>query len=64
GSPAAAAGIQDGDLLVRAGDRDLVRADDLFAVLAATTAGSDIEIGLVRGSDELTVTVSFPTATD
>ncbi len=34
GSPAAAAGIREGDLLVRAGDRDLVTADDLFAALA------------------------------
>ena len=38
-SPAAAAGIREGDLLVRAGDRDLVTTDDLFAVLAEVAPG-------------------------
>ena len=40
GSPAAAAGIREGDLLVRAGDRDLARPDDLFAVLAGVEAAA------------------------
>ena len=39
GSPADAAGIREGDLLVRAGDRDLRSPDDLFAVLATVEAG-------------------------
>ena len=60
GSPADAAGIREGDLLVRAGDRDLRSPDDLFAVLATVEAGADVVIALVRGSEELTVTVSFP----
>jgi S1-C subfamily serine protease len=63
GSPAAGAGIREGDLLVRAGDRDLATADDLFAVLADTTAGSALTITFVRGTDEQTVTASIP-ATD
>ncbi len=61
-SPAAAAGIQQGDLLVRAGGRGLSRTDDLFEVLAGTAAGSDLEIELVRGNDDITVTASFPAA--
>ena len=59
-SPASAAGIQTGDLLVRAGDRDLAAPDDLFAVLATVDPGSELTINLVRGADELTVTATFP----
>jgi serine protease Do len=60
GSPAAAAGIQEGDLLVAAGDRPLTDADDLFAALGTVSAGDSLTIGLVRGTDEQTVTVQFP----
>ncbi len=60
GSPAAAADIREGDLLVRAGDRDLRTPDDLFAVLATVEAGGDVLIGLVRGTEELNVTAAFP----
>ncbi len=59
-SPAAAAGIREGDLLVRAGDRDLVTTDDLFAVLAEVAPGGELAITLVRGTEELTVTVTWP----
>jgi serine protease Do len=58
-SPAAAAGIKEGDLLVKAGDRDLATADDLFAVLSTVDSGGQLAIGLVRGAEELTVTVTF-----
>jgi S1-C subfamily serine protease len=61
-SPAAGAGIKEGDLLVRAGDHDLATADDLFAVLADVAPGSELSITLVRGSDELTVTAAWPPA--
>jgi serine protease Do len=61
GSPAAAAGIGEGDLLVRAGERDLVTADDLFAELAGIRPGSSLALTLVRGTEELTVTVTWPT---
>jgi S1-C subfamily serine protease len=59
-SPAAAAGIREGDLLVRAGERNLVTADDLFAALAEVAPGSELAIALVRATDELTVTVAWP----
>ncbi len=62
GSPAAAAGIQEGDLLVRAGDQALVRTDDLFTVLGGVAEGDSLAITLVRGADEQTVTVEFPAA--
>lgn len=63
GSPAASAGVQEGDLLVRAGDRDLTKADDLFEVLAGTAQDGTLTVTLVRGTDEQTVTVRF-TSTD
>jgi S1-C subfamily serine protease len=61
-SPAAAAGIKEGDLLVRAGDHDLATADDLFALLADVAPGSELSITLLRGSDEVTVTAAWPPA--
>ena len=57
GSPAAAAGLREGDLLVRARDRGLVEPDDLFAVIDG--AAPEISFDVVRGLEELTVTVSF-----
>jgi serine protease Do len=59
-SPAAGAGIKEGDLLVGAAGRDLVTADDLFAALADVGPGSELEIRLVRGSEEQTVTARWP----
>jgi serine protease Do len=54
-SPAAAAGLQRGDLLVRAGDRPLASMDDLFDALDG--AGDGLAIGLVRGTEERDVEV-------
>jgi serine protease Do len=55
GSPAAAAGIREGDLLVSAGGRDLASADDLHAVLS--DVGLPLELTLLRGNEERTVGV-------
>jgi serine protease Do len=54
-SPAAAAGLQRGDLLVRAGDRTLASMDDLFDALDG--AGDALTVGLVRGTEERDVAV-------
>jgi S1-C subfamily serine protease len=53
-SPAAKAGIAEGDLLVAVGGTPITSADDLFEALAGEGA---LEITLVRGTDERTVTV-------
>jgi serine protease Do len=58
-SPAANAGVKEGDLLVRAGDRELKTLDDLFTALAGVEAGGQLQLGLVRGVEELNVTVTF-----
>jgi serine protease Do len=56
GSPAERAGLQRGDLITRAGGRELATIDDLFDVLDATVGGA-LQLGLVRGSDERDVAV-------
>jgi serine protease Do len=57
GSPAAAAGLERGDLLVRAGDRDLATMDDLFDALDA--AGDTLPVVVVRGTEERELQVPF-----
>lgn len=54
-SPAAKAGIAEGDLIVAVGDRAIASADDLFDALGQS---GDLEVTLVRGADEQRVTVS------
>lgn len=56
--PGGKAGIKEGDLLVKAGDRALVEVSDLEAALEALNEPT-ITVGLVRGVEELTVTVTF-----
>lgn len=63
GSPAAGAGIQEGDLLVRAGGRGLVTLDDLFAVLTDVTPGDDLSLDIIRGTEESSVTATFSSDT-
>jgi serine protease Do len=54
-SPAAAAGLQRGDLLVRAADRPLASMDDLFNAL--DSAGETLTVALVRGTEDRDVEV-------
>jgi serine protease Do len=57
GSPAAHAGIQEGDLLVGAAGAPVDSTDALFAALAAATGS--LELVVLRGAEERTVTVTF-----
>jgi len=61
--PADAAGIREGDLIVSAGGSAIVDPDALHAVLAKAGSGT-IEIGLVRGAEELTVKATLAAMTD
>ena len=54
-SPAAKAGIAEGDLLVAVGGMAIATADDLYEALAGEGA---LELTLVRGTEERTVTVA------
>jgi len=57
-SPAARAGIAQGDLIVAAAGQPVRSADDLFDALQAARGGT-IELKLVRGTDERTLQVAF-----
>jgi serine protease Do len=56
-SPAARAGLAEGDLIVEAGGKAIESADDLFDALATWT-GNTFEVKILRGSEERSVTVS------
>ena len=58
-SPAALAGLQQGDVLVRADGSPLSSVDDLYEVLAR--GGETLELHVVRGVEERDVQVRFPT---
>lgn len=57
---AAAAGVQVGDLVASAAGRPITSVDDLHHALDGDAPS--LEIGLVRGNEDLTVTVTFPPA--
>jgi serine protease Do len=59
GSPADAAGIAEGDLLVAAAGRPITDVDALHGLLR--DAGFPLELTLVRGAEERSVTVQAPT---
>src|SRR5918998_921893 len=62
GSPAAAAGIERGDLLVSAGGRELASVDGLYEALDGASGGGSLELTIVRGTEERSLTVEFGTA--
>ena len=59
-SPAELAGIERGDLLVAAGGKELDRVETLYEALDAARAAGELELTIVRGTDERTVNVKFP----
>jgi serine protease Do len=60
GSPAAKAGIQEGDLIVEAAGKAVTDADGLFEALAS--AKTPYQVKIVRGTEERTVSVGGTTA--
>jgi serine protease Do len=59
GSPAAAAGLRKGDLLVAAEGQEIGTVDDLHAAVDRCARGASLALGVVRGDDELDVSVTF-----
>jgi serine protease Do len=57
-SPAARAGLAQGDLITAAGGQPIQSPDDLFDALGAAQGGT-IELTIVRGTDERTIQVAF-----
>jgi DNA-binding MarR family transcriptional regulator len=62
-SPAAEAGIESGDVLIAAGDRDLRSSSSLYAAVRDSGQGP-LALRLLRGSDEVDVKVEFSAAHD
>jgi serine protease Do len=59
GSAAERAGIERGDLIVAAGDRALDRVDVLYEALDAARADGQLDLTVVRGTEDRTVSVQF-----
>jgi serine protease Do len=59
GGPAHRAGLRTGDLLVEAGGRAVTDADELYEVLDQVGDDQTLALRVVRGTDELTVTVNL-----
>jgi serine protease Do len=60
GGPAAGAGIEKGDLIVAAGDSPTENVEALYTALdSVPAAGGDLQLTVVRGTDERTVTATF-----
>jgi len=62
GSPAAAAGIEPGDLLAAANGTELDTVDVLYELLDGVSGGGSLELRVVRGTEERTVEVEFETS--
>jgi serine protease Do len=62
--PAGRAGVAQGDLIVRAGDRAVTDADGLYAALEGALEAGSIDLVLLRGADERSVTVSLEGESD
>jgi hypothetical protein len=61
GSPAAKAGLQGRDVIVRLGGHRIAGLDDFDLALRKFTAGQQIEVVVLRGGDEVKLTVTLAT---
>ena len=61
-TPAEAAGVEAGDLIVAAGGRSVEGIDDLYAALDAVSDGGELPLTVVRGTEERSVTAAFAAA--
>jgi serine protease Do len=59
GSPAATAGIAEGDLVVEAAGKPIREPDDVYDALGGVQAGGTLSLRIVRGAEERTIEVNF-----
>ena len=59
GSPAANAGLRRGDLITEAGGSPVATIDDLYQAGDGMAPGASLTLGVVRGAEELSVSVTF-----
>ncbi|MEP7041195.1 MAG: PDZ domain-containing protein, partial [Chloroflexota bacterium] len=57
-SPAAKAGIAEGDLIVAAAGKPVASADDLFEAMGSVAADAALPLTILRGAEERTVTIA------
>lgn len=58
GSPAASAGIAEGDLIVAVAGRTVTSHDDLFEAMGSVAADAALPVTVVRGTEERSVTIA------
>jgi putative serine protease PepD len=59
GSPAALAGLEEGDVIVTLDGKSVTSADQLASAIQADKAGQSVTIGLYRGEAQLSVTATL-----
>lgn len=59
-SAAAAAGLEQGDYIVKAGGSAVAGVEDLWKVMETMAPGSALELTVLRGTEERTATISLP----
>jgi putative serine protease PepD len=64
GSPAEQAGLQEGDIVVRLGDRPITDANDLVSAVQAAEVGEALEIEFQRDGATQTASVTLDEAED
>jgi serine protease Do len=60
GSPAAAAGLQQGDYIIQAGGAAIAEVEDLYKTMEGQDPGAVLELTLLRGTEQRTATVTLP----
>ena len=58
GSPADQAGLEEGDVVTKVGDRGIASGDDLVGAIQTSTAGQSLTLTVVRNGIEQTVTAT------
>jgi S1-C subfamily serine protease len=58
GSPAAAAGLREGDVLIEFGGQPVFGIDDLHRMLSAETIGSPVSMTVIRHATKLVLTIT------
>jgi putative serine protease PepD len=58
GSPSEQAGIKQGDIIVKAGSKDIHNGDDLLNVVQASKVGDKLPLTITRGGSTQTITVT------
>jgi len=59
GSPAASAGIKEGDVIVKVGDRTIATSEDLVGAIQSSSPGTKMDLTVVRNGSQSTVTATI-----